>query len=82
MFSRIRNLTFVVLSVALALTACGGKITAPAVQNTAPTALPAANNGEGGRGGWRYGSCAGHLCRRDARLRHRLSRHVDAGHLR
>jgi hypothetical protein len=61
MFSRIRNLTFVMLILALALTACAGNAPAPVTQNAvptaktvssaAPTAQPAVNNGEGGTGG-------------------------------
>ena len=58
MFSRIRNLTFIALSLALALAACGGNAPAPVTQSgvptasvaqsAAPTALPAVNTGEGG----------------------------------
>ena len=58
MFSRIRNLTFIALILALALAACGGNApvpvtqsavpTASVAQSAAPTALPAVNTGEGG----------------------------------
>ncbi len=48
MFSRIRNLTFGALILALTLTACGGQTAAPAAAKTAATALPAVSNGEGG----------------------------------